>query len=130
MTLVLAIVAACRDTPVGDGVCRCTPGNRSRTRLADGTFLDGAALLGKLRRHQRDVEQHRTPRDIKVFDDELRFAISNFCQPCGDWVEDRMTIEEMFPLSRLDDAATGICMGLVLRDGTTVYGDARPRACR
>jgi hypothetical protein len=130
MTLVLAIVAACRDTPVDDGVCRCTPGNRSRTRLADGTFLDGAALLGKLRRHQRDVEQHRTPRDIKVFDDELRFAISNFCQPCGDWVEDRMTIEEMFPLSRLDDAATGICMGLVLRDGTTVYGDARPRACR
>lgn len=130
MTVVLAIVCACRDTPVDDGVCRCTPGNRSRTRLSDGTFLDGAALLGKLRRHQRDVEQHRTPRDIKVFDDELRFAISNFCQPCGDWVEDRMTIEEMFPLSRLDDAASSVCMGLVLRDGTTVYGDARPRACR
>jgi hypothetical protein len=119
-----------RDGPADDGVCRCTPGNLSRTKLADGTTLDSAALLGKLRRHRRDVEQHKTPRDIKVFDDELRFEISNFCQPCGDWVQDRMTIEDLFPLGRLDDAAGAVCMGLVLRDGTTVYGDARPRACR
>jgi hypothetical protein len=120
---------ACHGEPaVDDRVRRCTPGNLSRTRLTDGTFLDGAALLGKLRRHRRDVEQHKMPRDIKVFDDELRFEISNFCQPCGDWVKDRMTIEELFPLARLDDAADAVCMGLVLRDGTTVYGDARPRA--
>jgi len=128
--LVLAMIAACQRPPADDGVCSCTPGNLSRTKLADGSSLDGATLLGKLRRHRRDVEQHKTPRDIKVFDDELRFEISNFCQPCGDWVKDRMTIEDMFPLARLDDATTGVCMGLVLRDGTTAYGDARPRACR
>jgi len=125
-----AALAACGGAPAEDAVCRCTPGNASRTRLADGTTLDGAALLGKLRRHRRDVEQHRTPRDIKVFDDELRFEISNFCQPCGDWVKDRMTIEDMFPLQRLDDATGSVCLGLVLHDGTTIYGDARPRACR
>jgi hypothetical protein len=129
-TLVLAMAGACRQPPAGDGVCRCTPGNQSRTKLADGTYLDGTALLGKLRRHRRDVEQHRNPRDIKVFDDELRLELSNFCQPCGDWVQDRMTIDELFPLQRLDDAAGAVCMGLVLRDATTVYGDARPRACR
>ncbi|HEU4733756.1 MAG TPA: hypothetical protein VFT22_37950 [Kofleriaceae bacterium] len=127
---VVAVVAACRGTPADDAVCRCTPGNASRTKLADGTALDGQALLARLRRHRRDVEQHRTPRDIKVFDDELRFEISNFCQPCGDWVKDRMTIEDMFPLDRLDDATSSVCLGLVLRDGTTAYGDARPRACR
>ncbi len=131
VALVLATIAACHDTPpADDGVCRCTPGNLSKTKLADGTALDGAALLGKLRRHRQDVEQHKNPRDIKVFDDELRFQISNFCQPCGDWIKDRMTIEDMFPLARLDDAANAVCLGLVLRDGTTVYGDARPRACR
>jgi hypothetical protein len=131
VTLVLAMVAACHDTlPTDDGTCHCTPGNLSRTQLADGTHLDSAALLGKLRRHRRDVEQRRNPRDIKVLDDELRFEVANFCQPCGDWVQDRMTIEDLFPLARLDDAAGSVCLGLVLRDGTTVYGDARPRACR
>jgi hypothetical protein len=126
----LALIAACGGKPADDPVCRCTPANASRTKLADGTTLDGAGLLARLRRHRHDVEQHRTPRDIKVFDDELRFQISNFCQPCGDWVQDRMTIEDMFPLSRLDDATDSVCLGLVLRDGTMVYGDARPRACR
>jgi hypothetical protein len=131
IAMALAALAACRDArPADDSACRCTPGNVSRTHLADGTVLDGATLLGKLRRHKRDVEQHRMPRDIKVDDDELRFAILSFCQPCGSWVGDRMTIEEMYPLQHLDDAADGVCMGLVLRDGTTVYGDARPRACR
>ena len=131
LALGLAMIAAChKDSAVDDSVCRCTPGNLSRTRSADGTVLDGATLLGKLRRHRRDVEQHKTPRDIKVFDDELRFEILSFCQPCGDWVKDRMTIEELFPLARLDDAASSVCLGLVLRDGTTAWGDARPRACR
>jgi len=126
----LALLAACGAKPADDPVCRCTPANASRTKLADGTTLDSAGLLARLRRHRRDVEQHRTPRDIKVFDDELRFQISNFCQPCGDWVQDRMTIEDMYPVSRLDDATGSVCLGLVLGDGTTVYGDARPRACR
>lgn len=120
----------CSAKPADDGVCRCTPGNQSRTRTGDGAFLDGPALVGKLRRHRRDVEQHRNPRDIKVDDDELRLEVTSFCQPCGDWIRDRMTIEDLFPLGRLDDAASAVCLGLVLRDGTTVYGDARPRACR
>jgi len=128
--LALALVAACRGAPADDGVCRCTPENRSRTRLVDGGYLDGPALLGKLRRHQRDVALQRPARDIKVFDDELRLELTGFCQPCSAWVEDRMTIGDMFPLDRLDDATAGVCMGLILRDGTTVYGNARPRACR
>jgi len=126
----LAGLAACQGKPVDDGVCRCTPGNQSRTKARDGAFLDGRALLDRLRRHRRDVEQHRNPRDIKVDDDELRLEVTSFCQPCGDWIRDRMTIEDLFPLARLDDAASAVCLGLVLRDGTTVYGDARPRACR
>ena len=134
----LAVVAmlaatACRSdrsTPAGDPVCRCTPGNSSRTKLSDGTSLDGATLVAKLRYHRQAVADKRTPRDIKVFDDELRLAIIGYCQPCGDWIQDRMTIEDMFPLPRLDDAASAVCLGLVLHDGTTVYGNARPSACR
>lgn len=127
--LVLAM-AACRGTPADDGVCRCTPANLSRTRLADGTPFDGAVLLGQLRRHRQDVALRRPPRDVKLFDDELRLQISHFCQPCNDWVKDRMTIEDLYPLQRLDDAVDGVCLGLVLRDGTTAWGEARPRACR
>jgi hypothetical protein len=123
-------LAACRATPADDGVCRCTPGNQSRTRAGDGAYLDGAGLLGKLRRHRRDIALRRNPRDIKVDDDELRLELVSFCEPCSDWVKDRVTIEELFPLDRLDDAVGAVCLGLVLRDGTTVHGDARPRACR
>jgi hypothetical protein len=128
--LALGALAACRDAARDDGTCRCVPDNRSRTRRPDGSALDGAALLGKLRRHRSDVALHRPGRDVKVFDDELRLELTEFCQPCSDWVSDRMTIEDMFPLDRLDDAAAAVCMGLVLRDGTTVYGSTRPRACR
>ena len=128
--LVLGGLLACHEPPAASPACACTPGNVSRTKLTNGAPLDGAALLDQLRRHKRDVEQHRTPRDIKVFDDELRFAILGFCQPCGSWVGDRSTIEAMFPLERLDDAVDGVCMGLVLRDGTTAYGELRPAACR
>lgn len=125
-----AALGACRATPADDGVCRCTPSNQSRTKAGDGTYLDSAALLGKLRRHRRDVELRRTPRDIKVDDDELRLELVSFCDPCSDWIKDRLTIEALFPLDRLDDAAGAVCLGLVLRDGTTAYGDARPHACR
>jgi len=122
-------LAACRKTD--DGVCRCTPGNVSHTRSVDEAApMDGAALLEKLRRHKRYVDEQRERRDIKLFDDELRYAILDFCQPCSAWVGERATMEEMFPLHRLGDATSAVCMGLVLRDGTTAYGDARPRACR
>lgn len=137
MTRALLVVIAvamlgCRGAPaeLDDGACACAPGNRALTKSADGAVIDGAALLGKLRRHRRDVEAHRTPRDIKVQDDQLRFEVSNYCQPCGAWVRDRMTVEEMYPLEKLDDAADAVCMGLVLRDGTTAWGIARPKACR
>jgi hypothetical protein len=113
------------------GPCRCTPGNVSRTRAIDEEApMDGPALLARLRHHQRLVEAGTNPRDVKVFDDELRYAILDFCQPCSAWVGERMTMEEMFPLHRLGDAKSAVCMGLVLRDGTIAYGDARPRACR
>ena len=92
--------------------------------------MDGEGLVARLRIHQRDVSLGKNARAIKIADDELRFAVSNFCQPCGDWIKDTMRIDEMFPLARLDEATRGVCMGLVLRDGTTVYGDTRPRACR
>ena len=129
VVLVVLIVAACN--PRDDGPCRCTPNNASRVRSVDETGpLDGAALLAKLREHRNLVLAQRNPRDIKVFDDELRFAIANFCEPCNDWVSDRMTIEELYPLARVDDATRAVCLGLVLRDGTTLYGDARPRSCR
>ena len=125
------MLAACRDTPVDEGVCRCTPANVSTTKSIDEAMpMDGAELVARLRRHQRYVAEDKNPRAIKVYDDELRFAVLSFCQPCGGWVGDRMSIEDMFPLSRLAEAAGAVCMGLVLRDGTTVYGDARPRACR
>jgi hypothetical protein len=129
--LLLALFAACRGDPAAtDPTCRCTPENRARTRLPGGEALDGAALVAKLRRHARDVALHRPARDIKVFDDELRLQLSEFCQPCSAWVGDRMTIEDMFPLDRLDDAVSAVCMGLVLRDGSTLYGSTRPAACR
>jgi len=125
-----AVLAGCRGAPADDGACRCTPENRSRTRRADGSTLDGATLLARLRRHKRDVALQVPGRDVKLFDDELRLELTEFCQPCSAWVQDRLTVEDMFPLDRLDEAAAGVCMGLVLRDGTTVYGTARPRACR
>lgn len=128
-----AALAACRDAPVEDGACRCTPGNQSRTRRPDGSTLDGPTLVARLRRH-RSLVASQPPghdgRDVKLFDDELRLELTGFCQPCSDWVQDRLTIDDMFPLDRLDDAVAGVCMGLVMRDGTTVYGAARPRACR
>ena len=126
-------LSACSRSPSSDddGPCRCTPGNISHTRpVGESAPMDGPALLDRLRRHQRYVQENRNPRDIKVFDDELRHALLDFCQPCSSWVGERMTMEQMFPLPRLPDATSAVCLGLVLRDGTIAYGDARPRACR
>ncbi|HWO19385.1 MAG TPA: hypothetical protein VNO30_11440 [Kofleriaceae bacterium] len=123
-------LGACRSS-ADDGPCTCTPGNVSNTRsVADSAPMDGRALLERLRRHKRLVDENRNPRDIKVFDDELRHALLSFCQPCSSWVGERMTMEQMFPLHRLDYATSAVCMGLILRDGTTAYGEARPRSCR
>jgi hypothetical protein len=127
----VVLLIACKSEPARDEPCRCTPANVSRTKTVhEAAPMDGVSLLQRLRRHVRDVAAGVTPRDIKLFDDELRFAMVEFCQPCGDWVPDRLTVEEMFPLGRLDQAVRGVCMGLVLRDGTTAWGDARPQNCR
>jgi hypothetical protein len=122
--VVLVAMIACRQDAAEP--CRCTPGNASAIPGA----LDGDTLLARLRHHQADVAAGKNPRDVKMFDDELRFAIVDFCRPCGEWVGDRTTIAEMFPLERLSDAVRAVCLGLVLRDDTTVYGSARPASCR
>lgn len=130
LALGVTVIAACGAPPAESTVCSCTPGNLSRTKLPDGTVMDGAVLLDKLRGHRDAVRLERNARDVKIGDDELRLALVNYCSPCGDWIKDRLTVEEMFPLERLDDAADAVCLGLVLRDGTTAYGKARPAACR
>lgn len=123
------LASACRQEPATLPACTCTPGNVGRIKApGDSRPLDGPALVAALRRHAQDVRLGKNPRDIKVVDDQLRFAIIDFCSPCGSWVADRMTMEQLFPLDRLDDATSAVCMGLVLRDGTTVYGSAKP--CR
>lgn len=125
------VLAACREPAPREEACTCTPANRGRIKaLHEAAPMDGVSLLARLRRHKSDVDLGKNPRDIKVIDDQLRFAIIDFCQPCAHWVTERLTVEEMFPLGRLDDATSGVCMGLVLRDGSTVYGEARPTACR
>jgi hypothetical protein len=127
----LVLLIACKSEPARDEPCSCTPANMSRTKTVhEDAPMDGVSLLQRLRRHVRDVAAGVNGRDIKVLDDELRFAMVEFCQPCGDWVPDRLTIEEMFPLKRLDQAVRGVCMGLVLQDGTTAWGGARPQNCR
>lgn len=118
----LLSIAACHGAPATTAACACTPGEASTIPGA----MDGEALLAKLRHHRAEVAAGRNGRDVKIFDDELRFAVADFCRPCGDWIKDTMRIDEMFPLDRLDDATRGVCMGLVLRDATIVYGTARP----
>lgn len=80
------------------------------------------------------VSEQRPGRDVKVLDDELRLQIRQLCTPCGtDWVDDRATIESLYPISgpaNLGDAKTAVCLGVVMGDGTTAWGDARPKRCR
>jgi hypothetical protein len=126
----VALVIGCRD-PAPPDPCTCTPANAGQVRgPRDAPPLDGPALVGRLRVHRQMVRDRRNPRDVKVFDDELRLAIGDFCHPCNDWVRERSTIEELYPIERLDDARSAVCLGLVVRDNATVYGDDRPRACR
>jgi len=126
--LVLASCGRSRDETSTEAACRCTPGNVSLTKNAgEAQPMDGIELLARLRRHQAQVRDGMNRRDVKVFDDELKLAIIGFCQPCSEWISDRVTIEQMFPFGKLDAAALAVCMGLVLRDGTTVYGDAHPK---
>jgi len=125
------VVLGCREPATDAGTCTCTPNNASRVKQRDEAApMDGKQLLERLHRHKRDVRLGRNARDIKVDDDQLRFAISNYCDPCNSWVLDTMRIEDLYPMARLEESANAICLGLELRDGTVVYGDARPRACR
>ncbi len=129
--LAALLVIGCSSKPAEPETCTCTPTNIGRIRGPGiSEPMTGNSLLAALRRHAQDVRLGKTPRNIKVADDELRFQIIDFCSPCEAWVNDRMTMEEMFPLDRLDDATSAVCMGLVLRTGSTVYGETRPKACR
>ncbi|MEO6771570.1 MAG: hypothetical protein ABI467_00925 [Kofleriaceae bacterium] len=106
----VAVLAGCHDEPVK----ACTPTGRAKPDL-----------LVQLRRHRTLVDQRANPRDVKLVDDEIRLAEAVACQPC-EWVGDRLTVAEMFPLARLDEATGTTCLGLVLRDGSTAFGRARP----
>lgn len=125
------LAIGCSGKPAEPETCTCVPRNTGRIRGPGGSDpLTGTSLLSALRRHAQDVRLSKNPRDIKIADDELRFRIIDYCAPCEAWVDDRMTMEQMFPLDRLDDATGAVCMGLVLRDGSTRYGETRPGACR
>lgn len=118
LLLVLLLVACHEDS----GPCTCTPANLVRTKAGE--------LVPMLRRHCQLLADSASHRDVKMVDDEIRTITTELCQPCGAWVGDRLTIEEMFPLARLDDATGAVCLGLTLRDGTTAFGGERPAACR
>jgi len=111
--------------------CQCTPANTVRTKHAgDAQPIDGTGLLAMLRKHRQLLADNANRRDVKMVDDEIRIVVTEMCQPCGAWIGDRTTVEEMFPLARLDDATGAVCLGLTLRDGTTAFGGERPNACR
>jgi hypothetical protein len=111
--------------------CQCTPANSVRTKRAgDAQPIGGPGLLAMLRKHRQLLAEDANRRDVKMVDDEIRIVVTEMCQPCGAWVGDRTTIEELFPLALLDDATGAVCLGLVLRDGTTAFGGERPAACR
>ena len=131
MSVVVSCVvalAACHDAPEP---CTCTPTNVARTKARDQIApIDGPGLLALVRRHRQLVAADANHRDVKLVDDEIRLTMAAFCQPCGAWVGDRMTVDEMVPLARLDDATGVVCLGLVLHDGTTAWGSGRPASCR
>lgn len=108
--LALIALAACHDDPPRPA---CEP-----------TGTASPKMLTLARRHRTLVDQHAPNRDVKMIDDELRLAMSIACQPCP-WVGDRLTVDEMLPMARLDDATAVTCLGFVLRDGSTIYGRAR-----
>jgi hypothetical protein len=114
----VVVLSGCRGEAPDATTCRCTPASSS------------VDVLAELRHHVELVDRHANGRDIKMVDDEIRLAVGRSCQPCGDWVGDRLTLDDMFPMARLRDATRATCLGLVLRDGTIAYGDARPTACR
>lgn len=122
-------LTGCQDP--APGPCQCTPTNLVRTKHAgEAQPIDGAGLLAMLRKHRQLLADNANRRDVKMVDDEIRIVVAEMCQPCGAWVGDRATIEEMFPLAHLDDATGAVCLGLTLRDGTTAFGGERPAACR
>jgi hypothetical protein len=125
LVALLVLVACGKDAELP---CTCKPANVAKI-TQHGAPIDSASVLALLRRHRTLIEQRAQGRDVKLVDDEIRIQVGALCQPCGDWVGDRMTVDEMFPISRLDDATGVVCLGLTLRDGTTAFGE-RPSACR
>jgi hypothetical protein len=112
--LALLLLIGCKEA---DQPCTCKPTNVSKAASSE-------TVMPLLRRHRNLVG-----RDQKLVDDEIRSQMIALCNPCGEWVGDRMTVDEMVPVARLDDAIGVVCLGLTLRDGSTVFGE-RPNACR
>lgn len=52
----------------------------------------------------------------------LDSALRPLCAPCT--FSHMPTVEDMFPLEKLDEAVDARCMGLVLRDGSFAPGKA------
>lgn len=103
--------------------CACTPTAASAKA--------STAILQLIQRHQAAVlAGDRNGRETQMIDDELRNKSIMACDPCGAWIGDRATAEELYPLAHATDAVGVTCTGLRLRDGTTVYGDAHPAECR
>ena len=110
------IAIGCGGKPADD--CACHP-----------THAPSAQLVDLLHRHARAVDANqRNGRDTKLIDDEIRVQSALVCDPCNAWVGERAKVDELYPMDRLDDATAATCMGLVLRDGATVFGAAR--SCR
>ena len=103
--------------------CECVPTQASSPA--------SASLLDLIRRHQGAVRDgQRNGRGTKLIDDELRLQSSILCQPCGAWIGERATPEEIYPLDRADGAVSVVCTGLRLGDGTIAYGAVHPPECR
>jgi hypothetical protein len=124
--LALLVLVGCGKD--ADAPCTCKPGNTTKLSHA-GAPIDSTSVLALVRRRRTLVDQHAQGRDVKMVDDEIRLEMQALCSPCGDWVGDRMTVDEMVPLARVDDAVGVVCLGLSLRDGTTMFGE-RPTSCR
>ena len=122
--LALTLVGCSSPAPETPATCACSP---TQPEAAPKASL---AIRALVRRHQAAVRDgHRNGRDTKLVDDELRLQSAILCEPCGGWIGERATAEEMYPVDRVEDALGVVCAGFRLRDGTIAYGTAHPPEC-
>jgi hypothetical protein len=125
LTAIFALaVASCSDRAAdAPASCSCSP-HAPSSRAS-------AALLELVHRHAHAVRDgQRNGRDTKLIDDELRMQSQILCEPCGAWIGERTTPEEIYPFAREAEAVGVVCTGLQLGDGTIAYGELHPPECR